>query len=457
MSYSTGSSEPVRARLPTGSSLIDNAQEITLQAALNHAIGLVADCFDDCNRDAESESVYSQQAKAYEEIYAEVDDHQTTLVHTQNLAKNLVHGGLDYLKSATAATLNTGSVARWSALSLTRSLIEASADCLWLVDPKLNLDTRVRRTNQMFVRSCDEMLRMLPDRESTTSRFLSIDPAAKTVCLKARDSALEWAKAQGWACANGKAITRKTWIGEIPSHKAMVALAAEGEPDYWMDVYSMLSGATHSQPLLMTLSLGDEPDTHLDRALMVLDIGVSFYTDALRRLAEFMGWRDHDIDKWFAPVHLAIQHIRTPDDIPLPKFEIEGCEACPDYQEPFMHRLAFVSHLCALMELNVDPGNTSGTDAPERYSSAIEFFNLVHERLEVEDMRDPQTQEKRTALGVGHTGVLTLYGSNLREVLTSVAASWAVLRSPSYQTSVRKLQCWLSQAEDGSEVPYGNA
>ena len=457
MSYSTGSSEPVRVRLSTSSSLIDNAQEITLQAALNHAIGLVADCFDDCNRDAESESVCSQQAKAYEESYAEVDNHQTTLVHTQNLAKNLVHGGLDYLKSATAATLNTGSLARWSALSLTRSLIEASADCLWLVDPKLDLDTRVRRTNQMFVRSCDEMLRMLPDRQSTTSRFLSIDPVAKTVCLKARDSALEWAKAQGWACANGKAITRKTWIGEIPSHKAMVALAAEGEPDYWMDVYSMLSGATHSQPLLMTLSLGDEPETHLDRALMVLDIGISFYTDALRQLAEFMGWRDHDIDKWFAPVHLAIQHIRTPDDIPLPKFEIEGCEACPDYQEPFMHRLAFVSHLCALMELNVDPGNTSGTDAPERYSSAIEFFNMVNERLVAEDMPDPETQEKRTALGVGHTGVLTLYGSNLREVLTSVAASWAVLRSPSYQANAGYLQCWLSQTEDGSEVPYGNA
>ena len=122
-----------------------------------------------------------------------------------------------------------------------------------------------------------------------------------------------------------------------------------------------------------------------------------------------------------------------------------------------MHRLAFVSHLCALMELNVDPGNTSGTDAPERYSSAIEFFNMVNERLVAEDMPDPETQEKRTALGVGHTGVLTLYGSNLREVLTSVAASWAVLRSPSYQANAGYLQCWLSQTEDGSEVPYGNA
>ena len=457
MSSSTGSGDPVRVSVSTRSSLLDNEQEITLQAALSNAISLFSDCFGDCNRKAESESIYSRQAESFEESYAEVDNHKTTLVYTENLAKNLVHGGLDYLKGATAATLDTGSVARWSSLSLTRSLIEASADCLWLVDPNLDLDTRVRRTNQMFVRSCDEMIRILPDRHATTSRFLSIDPTAKADCLKARDSALNWAKAQGWACANGKAITRKTWIGEIPSHKAMVALAAEGERDYWMDVYSMLSGATHSQPLWMTLSLRDEPDTHLDRALMVLDIGISFYTDALRRLAEFMGWRDHDIDRWFAPVHLAIQHIRTPDDIPLPKIELEGCEACPDYQEPFMHRLAFVSHLCALMERNVDPGNTSGTDAPGRYSSALEFFNNVYGTLVAEERTNAETQEMRTALGIGHTGVLTLYGSDLREVLTSVAASWAVLRSPSYQAGVGNLQCWLSQTEDGSEVPYGNA
>ena len=457
MSTSTGSGDPVRVSVSTRSSLIDNVQEITLQAALNNAIGLFSDCFDDCNRKAESQSIYSRQAEAFEESYAEVDNHKTTLVYTENLAKNLVHGGLDYLKGATAATLDTGSVARWSSLSLTRSLIEASADCLWLIDPNLDLDTRVRRTNQMFARSCDEMLRILPDRHATTSRFLSIDPTAKAECLKARDSALNWAKAQGWVCANGKAITRKTWIGEIPSHKAMVAIAAEEEPDFWMDVYSMLSGATHSQPLLMTLSLRDEPDAHLDRALMVLDIGISFYTDALRQLADFMGWHDHDIGEWFAPVHLAIQHIRTPEDIPLPRIELEGCEVCPEYQEPSMHRLAFASHLCALMERNIKFGSDGRTDAPERYSSAIEFFNKLYESLTDEDEPDPETQEMRTALGVGHTGALMLYGSDLRELLTSISASWAILRSPNYQASVGNLQCWLSQTDDGPEVPYGNA
>ena len=294
MPTSTNSSESVRVSVSSRSSIVDSMQEITLRTALNRAIGSVANCFDNCNRQAEPGSMFSQQAEACEKNYAEVDNHKTTLVYTGNLTKNLIHSGLDYLKGATDAALNTGPVVRWSSLSLTRSLIEASADCLWLADPTLDLDARLRRTSQMFVRACDEMLRMLPDAQETTSRFLSIDPVAKDICLEARDSALKWAKAQGWTCANGKIITRNRWIREIPSHKEMVALAGQEEPDYWKDVYSMLSGTTHSQPLLMTLSLKDEPDSHLDRALMVLDIGISFYTDALRQFAEFMGWHDHD-------------------------------------------------------------------------------------------------------------------------------------------------------------------
>ena len=275
----------------------------------------------------------------------------------------------------------------------------------------------------MFVRNCDEMLRILPDGEETTARFLSIDPVAKDICLEARDAALKWASAQDWTCQNGKPITRTRWIGEIPSHTEAVALAAQEDTDYWKDMYRVLSGATHSQPLLTTLSLSEEPEFLLDRALMMLDIGISFYTDALRQFAEFMGWQNHDIDNWFAPVHLALQHIRTPEDIPLPKFEIEQCEVCPDYQDPFMHRLAFASHLCALLELNIGTINTDGTDAPTRYSSAVAFFNDCYQALTHEGNVNHDTQIMRTSLGIGHTGVLTLFGSDLREVLTSIAAS----------------------------------
>ena len=457
MPTSTNSSESVRVSVSSRSSLVDSMQEITLRTALNRAIGSVANCFDNCNRQAEPGSVFSQQAEACAKNYAAVDNHKTTLTDTANLTNNLIHSGFDYLKGATDAALNTGSVVRWSSLSLTRSLIEASADCLWLADPTLNLDTRLRRTSQMFVRAYGEILRLLPDPQETTPRFLSIDPGAKATCLEARDAALKWAIAQGWTCGNGKTITPARWIGEIPSHKELVALAAQGEPDYWKDVYSMLSGATHSQPLLVTLSLSEGPDSLLDQALMVLNIGISFYTDALRQFAEFMGWHDHDIDNWFGPVHLAIQHIRTPEDIPLPRFELERCEVCPDYQSPFMHRLALMSHLYALLERNVNREDIGGTDAPNRYSSAVEFIVECQKALKNGNDADPKTQELRTALGTNHISVLSLFGIDLDEVLTSIAASWAILRSPDYQSAIGKIQGWMSRTDDQSPaVPCGN-
>ena len=459
MSTNATESPRVRVRVSSRSSLADRMQEITLLAALNHAISQVGDCFDSCNRKAEPGSISFQQAKQCEEDYDAVDGHKTTITYTSNLAKNFIHSGLDYLKGAAAAVLDTGSAVRWSSPALTRSLMEASAECLWLVDPALDLDTRLRRTNQIFLRDCVELLEILPVRKGTTSRLISIDPKAREICEKGKDSALKWAKAQGWKNSRGKNFSLRGWTNEIPSKRKLVALAGQGDLSYWGDVYSFLSGVIHSQSSLMALSISDEPDSFFDRALMVLDIGISYYTNTLRQYAEFMGWSDHDIDNWFGPVHATIQHMRTPDDMPLPVVEIEPerCEVCPDYQDPSMHRLALISHLCALFERNIDLGNIGDNEAPTRYSSAVEFLDKFTRLIENRDDSDPNAQAMRTALGIGHIGVLTLLGSNSNEVVTSIAASWAVLGSPGYQSNVGKILGWESQFEEkGPIVPYGN-
>ena len=210
----------------------------------------------------------------------------------------------------------------------------------------------------------------------------------------------------------------------------------------------MLSGVTHSQPLLMTLSLNDRPDSYLDRALMVLDMGISFYCRALIQFAEFMGWNDHDIDDWFLPVHLAIQHIRTPEDLPLPKFSIKGCEVCPDYREPHMHRLALVSHLCALLERNIQQDTTDNSDAPTRYSLAVEFLERFQQIIIKGSEADPETQQQSRAFGAAHSGILALFGCEQSEMFSSIAASWAVLRSLDYQSDVGTIQGWITQTED---------
>ena len=459
MSTSAGAGESIRVRVSSRSSLVDSIQEITLRAALNRAIDLVADCFDNCNREAEPSSVFSQQAKRCDEDYAAFGNHKTTLTYTNNFAKSLVHSGLDHLKAATNAALDTGAVVRWSSLALTRSLIEASAECSWLVDAALDLDTRLRRTNQMLVRECHQMIRILPDAEETTPRLISVDPIAKATCLRVRDAALQWARAQGWQCRNGKTITRARWVGEMPGYRESVALASAGSPDYWNDVYSMLSGATHSQSSLMVLSLREDPGMFLERALMMLDIGVSFYTSTLKTYADFMGWDDHDIDNWFSPVHAAIEHLRFPEEVPLPviSMELDKCTVCPHYQDHELHRLALISHLCALFERNIDSSQTGRMDAPGQYFSAVEFLNDFQQAVTEGDHADPKIQEMRTALGTEHAGALTLFGSDLSDVLPSIAASWAVLRSPNYQSSVGTVQGWMSQPDDQSPaVPYGN-
>ena len=74
--FSSGS---LNVRVSGRSSLVNSLQEITLRAALNRAISLLSDCFDNCDREADPNSVYSKQAKACEENYTKIDNHKTTL------------------------------------------------------------------------------------------------------------------------------------------------------------------------------------------------------------------------------------------------------------------------------------------------------------------------------------------------------------------------------------------
>ena len=459
MPNSVPESEAVRVRVSSGNPLVDSVQEITLRAALNRAIDLLADCFDSCNRPAKPGSLFSQQSEACDEQYTAVGNHKTTLIYTNNFAKSLVHSALDHLKAATSAALDTGSTVRWSSLALTRSLIEASVECLWLVEPTLDVDTRLRRTNQMLVRAGHEMARMLPDPEDSTPRLVSIDPKARAVSLEVRDAALEWAKVQGWTCQGGRAITRSRWVAEIPGRRELVALAAEGAPTFGQDVYSMLSGATHSQPLLMALAISEDAETLFERALKFLDIGLSFYTQALHAYAELMGWSDHDIDGWFAPVHATLQHLQDPEDtsLPAPRIEAGTCEMCPDYEAPYMHRLALVSHIAALLERNVERKHPEAGEAPERYHLATEFLGRLDSLLAGGKPKTSTDQDLRVHAGTGHTSGLTLLGFDPGELLTSIAASWAVLRAPTYESNAGNVQGWMFRPDEhGPAVPHGN-
>ena len=228
----------------------------------------------------------------------------------------------------------------------------------------------------------------------------------------------------------------------------MVGLTNQEHQEYWKDVYGLLSGFAHSRPYLVTVSLWHEPEVDRDRALVALNVGISLYEKLLMSFAEMMGWQDHKIEEWFKPVHFAIAHMQNPEETPSPTIDIEKCRVCPEYQEPYMHRMALVSHLCALLERSGSIETENGDLAPDRYSSAIEFLSELDKSIMKEEVPTKEYEKMITALGVAHGDALSVFGSDVREVIASIAASWAVMRSPSYQSSIGNIQGWVPRLDN---------
>ena len=156
-----------------------------------------------------------------------------------------------------------------------------------------------------------------------------------------------------------------------------------------------------------------------------------------------MGWDDHDIDGWFGPVHMTIEHIVERDETRLLEIGSDRCEICPDYAEPAMHRLALTSHLYALLEHSIELETRHSTTAPEMYTAAMEVFNAVQKILSDGESAEQLTKAMRKDLGIGHAAELMMSGTDPVEVIKSAAASWAILRSPSYQSCVGVVQRWI--------------
>ena len=88
---------------------------------------------------------------------------------------------------------------------------------------------------------------------------------------------------------------------------------------------------------------------------------------------------------------------------------------------------------------------------------ATEFLNRLDAMLVDSDSPGSGGQDLRTQAGTGHTGALTLFGFEPSEVLTSIAANWAVLRASSDQANVGRVQGWMYRPDDQSPwVPHGN-
>lgn len=195
--------------------------------------------------------------------------------------------------------------------TLARASIEASSLAFWLCEPDIGADERLRRCNQLQVRSFNnayknEMvnLRIEPD--------LSEHKRRASQYQHSRDQALEWAHNRGWTGrsrkSQGQRPTMKQWIGEIPSKTELLGRITEavGHGVFpGKSVYMSLSGTAHSDHL-MTITDSSEPTSPLTfyRAVLALTVSVSIYALLVNRVYVWSGWKFDMEEKFYRVIEL---------------------------------------------------------------------------------------------------------------------------------------------------------
>ena len=254
-------------------------------------------------RDAAPDSVWLQQAAQDLQQYGAL----TPPPHARP-SMHLARGFVASYLNASAVSLRDASLAmtypnfsRSSALSLMRIAVEASATCMWIADPNLDLDMRLRRASQLGVRSLAESASRILDQDVVVPEF---NRHPSDLSREMIETIIGWTRARGWTCANGKTITARLWKNEMPGYKKLVGLASEETPETGESTYSWLSAAIHSDVFYARFLELDDSDRF---ALTEFFIAVRRYWKTLDAVSVVMGWDDHDLYGWFYPVLERIQ------------------------------------------------------------------------------------------------------------------------------------------------------
>ena len=258
------------------------------------------------NRESGLESIWMGQEAADErDLAASLPDY-TTISQSRRIAMGSLMRSSELLKDATIV-LFTESVSEVASQILTRSAYEAMSICWWLIQPELSRDERLRRTSIYKYQSISRGAALAPRDDGDLSEGESTVDNLELVKV-VQDSLLSEARIRGWSLANGKPPSHKGWNGEFPGFtRLVVECSQEDDDDYSMDgskgrfMYGMLSGQVHNDFLQVLMTSQDrESLQHLTRV---------FLASALQRfgrihmsIAEVMGWDDHSLDDWFAPI-----------------------------------------------------------------------------------------------------------------------------------------------------------
>ena len=250
-------------------------------------------------RRAAQRSIWEGQTKEEETLFGYDDLKQrVTMQAAANLSLIYLRSSGDYLKDA-CLSLSYPHFSHLAPLSLLRSTVDGSATALWLLDPRIDLAERLKRTSKIIVRSMDYSARMLLGEGPPITGPDSSLPI-KTWLQEQTELVLGWVRLQGWRCNRGKEVTLGCWKREIPGFQQLVSQVSEEEPEAGRSLYIHLSGATHSDVLHAQLGAIQQLDQRPNIGFLV--IVTRCYKRVLTMMATVMGWDDHRLEDWFAPV-----------------------------------------------------------------------------------------------------------------------------------------------------------
>ena len=180
-----------------------------------------------------------------------------------------------------------------SIAALIRISCEASGIAFWLSDPELPWNERLKRCNQLQFKMIADALR--PSKQF--AKVLSTSLIAKNIAeyRDAKINVIDFAKRRDWDY-HGQLPSNSNWSKAIPSFTQIIRdlLIYGGQPAAaGQMLYSVGSGAVHSNPLLVDLALGQlEPMAEQYSAALKIKHALWFHSLLEDRITKWTDWNN---------------------------------------------------------------------------------------------------------------------------------------------------------------------
>ena len=264
------------------------------------------------SRDPEpsSRAVLEQQADDRRSEMASISN--TSLKIVRLCLWQYVQAAGQHLRSAVWLLQSYDAEAALSIRTLSRVACESSSLAFWLCDLDIELDERLRRCNQLFVRSMDSAFKNEQVNASVTESTEKHMPCLRQY-EQLRDDAFDWARVRGWFTPSGKnEKDLRKWIKQIPTFTQLMGQITETigfGSELGKSVYMSLSGTVHTDLLSAGMDIWEGPPrSRSHRATLAIGIAVGAYALAIDRISRWTGW-ETNVETWFQDVIEALERL----------------------------------------------------------------------------------------------------------------------------------------------------